>query len=414
MIRFFSFLSILFILNCLLVTCSFVKRGGSSSREADIVTIGNSEKKDTIIFSIRQDSVLLLNKDFDLSGKVYKLPQGVTIKQDKGVFKNGTLIGNRTKIEAKSAVFDKVTISGTWNVPFISTDLFRDLDYTNSLVDVIGLTDKIVDNDVYIRQGNYVLSVDRENQSCLKLTSNTNIHIDGQIILLPNSYRHYNVINVTGENIHISGNGSIIGDKDKHSESEGEWGMGIRFSKARKTSLSGLEIKDCWGDCIYIGGNSSYINIKKCVLKNGRRQGISITSGKNISIEECDIYDIAGTNPMYAIDIEPNKSNIVDSVFIKRVKTYNCKGGILCTRSTKSNSSIGYMEVTDCNVVGTYEKYSYMFKGVDSVVLERCKGSSKHISFVHVKNVFVKENSITNLNRNQLYTYSKCRNIKER
>lgn len=411
MIRYFSYIAILLGLSILFVICSVGKNTSNSYSETTII---DSEKKDTISFPIKPNSVFVLNEDIDLGGKVYKLPRGVTIKQTKGVIKNGTLIGYRTEIDAKTALFENVSICGSWNVPVISTDLFKDLNYTNSLKDVIALSNHSVRNDIYIKPGDYIVSVDSENQSCLKLTSNTNIYIEGQITLLPNPYAHYNIIHVIGENICISGTGTIIGDKDMHTGTDGEWGMGVRFSNARNCSLLGLNIKNCWGDCVYIGGNSSFINVKQCTFRNGRRQGISITSGNNISIEECEIYDISGTNPMYAIDIEPNRSNIVDSVFIRKVKTYNCKGGIMCTRSTKSDSSIGYVEITNCVVSGTSEKYSYRFKGVDYVVLKRCQGSGKQISFLHVKNVIVEGNSINNLERNKLYSYSKCNQIKEK
>lgn len=381
-------------------------------KSESIITV--HEKYDTVIFAIKPNSILFLNKDIDLKGKVYILPKGVTIKQGKGLIKNGTLIGNKTKIESGGAIFDKVSIRGSWNVPTISTDLFKDMNYVNSLQDLIALSDNNVHNNIYIKTGNYNLSVEKENQSCLMLKSNSNLNIDGNLCLVPNRFKHYNIICVTGNNIHISGKGSIIGDKDKHTGTEGEWGMGVRFSKAYHCTLIGLNIKDCWGDCIYIGGKSSDVKIKECTLRNGRRQGISVTSGRNISIEKCNIYDIAGTNPMFAIDVEPNKTNVVDSVFIKNVKTYNCKGGIMCTRSTRSDSSIGYVEIIDCTVRGTTEKNSFKFKGANIICVKRCKGEGKQISFENVRNVIIEKNTVVGLKQNHIYTFYKCRNIRKK
>lgn len=390
---------------------SHPKEAVTDVRELEVIT---DDFKDALNFSITPNTVFYLSKDIDLKGKVYKIPQGVTIKQVNGCFKNGTLVGNKTKIAAKTALFDHVSIQGTWNVPSISTELFKDLDYTNSLQDLIALSDNNVENTIYIKPGNYILSVKNNNQSCLTIRSNTDIKIDGRLILLPNSFTHYNIICAKGDNIHISGKGTIIGDKDKHTGSEGEWGMGVRFLNARHSTIVGLNILDCWGDCVYIGGSSSDVKVKQCILRNGRRQGISITSGKNIMIEKCNIYDIAGTSPMFAIDVEPNKTGVVDSIFIKNVKAYNCVGGIMCTRSTRSDSSIGYVEVTDCTVSGTTKSGCFRFKGAHTICIKRCKGSGKQISFDNVRNVVTEKNVIAGLKQNQMYKFYKCRNIKNK
>lgn len=179
-------------------------------------------ERDTIDFPLRPNSVYTLKKDVDLEGKVYKLPDGITIRQKKGTFKNSVLIGNRTKIEAKNAMFDKVTISGTWNVPEISTGLFKDLRYVNSLKDVIALAAKDIDNTIYIAPGKYMLRVDRNNQSCLTLCSNTKLKIDGDLYLEPNNFRNYYIVDISGQNVNMTGSGSIYGDKDSHTGTEGE------------------------------------------------------------------------------------------------------------------------------------------------------------------------------------------------
>ena len=106
--------------------------------------------------------------------------------------------------------------------------------------------------------------------------------------------------------ITISGNGSIIGDKDAHKGKDGEWGMGIQIMNSKNVTINGLNISNCWGDCIYIGGKSSYISIVNCNLHHARRQGISVTNAYKCKIDNCKIYDIAGTAPEYGIDFEPN------------------------------------------------------------------------------------------------------------
>ena len=87
-----------------------------------------------------------------------------------------------------------------------------------------------------------------------------------------------------------------------------------------------LTIRDCWGDCIYIGTESTNVRINSCTLDHGRRQDISITSAGRVMIENCIISNVRGTAPEYAIDIEPNKNDIIESVIIRNVKSIDCKG----------------------------------------------------------------------------------------
>ncbi len=222
-------------------------------------------------------------QDLDLEGKTYQIPKGVTIRQKGGVIKNGALIGNRTKLISKKAIFDKVTIKGTWSVEVISTNLFKDLNYINSLRDVVALASPTVTNHIFIEKGNYIFSLDSKNKRGITIPSNTSIQIDGNISITPNDLDYYEILNAKGENITISGKGCIIGDKFQHTGTKGEWGMGI-FIRGKNICVRNLTINDCWGDCIYVGGNSRFVHIDNCLIKN-----------------------VHGTAPQYAIDMEPNK-----------------------------------------------------------------------------------------------------------
>ena len=84
---------------------------------------------------------MLLTSDIDLRGKVMKFPENTTLVGSGGKIKNGTVIGNHTKIEWSKAVFSNVTVKGTWNVPKISTAMFADLKGVNALKNVFALAD---------------------------------------------------------------------------------------------------------------------------------------------------------------------------------------------------------------------------------------------------------------------------------
>ena len=53
---------------------------------------------------------LVVSTDVDLHGSVVNLPKGFTLEVKGGRIKNGTLIGNQTKLKCSGKVFDRVQI----------------------------------------------------------------------------------------------------------------------------------------------------------------------------------------------------------------------------------------------------------------------------------------------------------------
>lgn len=214
-------LSFFVILSCLLILancgCSTAKQSAQSTRSVT-TKIEDPEldlsKYETL--PIEANKTYTLKSDWNLKGETYILPEGVTIKSKRGIFKNGTLIGNNTKIDTKKPLFDKVSIKGCWNVPEVTTNLFASLEYENSLRDVLALTNSEVTNKVVIEEGEYIVSA-KSFQSALTVGSNVELIIDGIVRLLPNDYMGCYVLTIKdATNVTISGNGSIIGDKHTH------------------------------------------------------------------------------------------------------------------------------------------------------------------------------------------------------
>ena len=314
--------------------------------------------------------------DVDLKGKVCEIPAGVTLSMNGGRIRNGVLLGNETKMKGKGIFFNRVTIKGTWNVPIISTSMFADLNYENSLKDVLALSNPYVKNTIIIGKGEYKVKALKNADVCLSLCDNTHLELKGTIRLEPNEFKQYYIIQIKGNMISISGDGSVIGDKDSHISTEGEWGMGLRFHEASNSSVSGLTIKDCWGDCIYVGGNSKNIIIKNCTLDNGRRQGISLTKADSVTIKKCLITNIGGTKPEFAIDVEPNRGDTVGHVLIDEVVARDCQGGFKATKSMdivdgKPVSKIGSVRIKNCQVFAK-RKYPILFKGCEWASVEGC------------------------------------------
>ncbi len=224
-----------------------------------------------------------------------------------------------------------------------------------------------------IAEGSYLLQVKKEKGACLIVGDNTELIIDGTLQLAPNGLKSCDMIRVVGSHVKIHGKGSIVGDKSKHTGHEGEWGMGIRLHGSRNVTVSGLTIADCWGDCIYIGGGSKNTQISNCQLRGSRRQGISITKADGVTVSNCKISNISGTNPQYAIDIEPNKRCVVDNVLIQNVIVTGCEGGFRAVigKEEFGNARIGKVEIRNCRVMAK-SRQTIFLGGCEQGVVEDC------------------------------------------
>ena len=343
----------------------------SKGDERDKKVFAELYSEDSISINLSKyvkQGVYEINDTIDLQGKTWYLPPNLHLRINKGFIKNGIVFGNKTHLEYRGVVFDSIRIKGNWIVPVINTSMFANLRYENSLKDVFALSNPKIVNEIFIGEGSYYLSALSESDQCLMIDSNTNVTIDGDIILNPNSYSGYRMIFIKGNNIVLQGKGVLVGDRDSHLGENGEWGMGIFISGGSNITIKGIRIKDCWGDCVYIKRDANNVIIDSCVLEKGRRQGISVISAHNIQIKNCLFKGIGGTSPGYAIDIEPNNNDIVGNVMIDNIKVDSCIGGI-SGGGRKKGARVGYISVTN-SYIGNTIKYPLHFVKCDSIVVE--------------------------------------------
>lgn len=359
---------ILFIICCVI----FFSCGSCSVPKQSLQQNVQNEESETIRydFTLAVEGVWKLNKDIDLEGKTALIPEGVSLVAGKGRIKNGTLVGCNTKIKSTAPIFQDVHIKGVWDVPIISTSLFGDLSYENSIQDVIALSNPNVKNRIIIEEGSYQVSAN-SFLGALTLTSNTHLTIDGDIHLVPNSHKGCYIINVYKcNNVNIDGSGTLFGDKMTHEGTEGQWGHGINILASTNVKVDGMHIEGCWGDCIYVGDDSRNVKITGCFLNNSRRQGISVTSANGVRISDCIITNVAGSNPQYAIDIEPNENESVDNIILENVTCKDCVGGI--TMWHPDHASIGSVTIRNCHISGTTAKRPVVLELADKVVFKDC------------------------------------------
>lgn len=343
------------------------------------IVAGLPEPVDTVSYSVlglTKNGSIIIRDTIDLENQLCIIPEGLTLSFKGGYIKNGTLVGNNTKLKSGSTCFERVRILGSWNVPVIKSSLFGDLTYDNALKDVVALASPSVNNRVFIEKGTYQVSAYYNDDVCIPIGDYTDLILDGDVWLTPNDYRNSNIIRVTGYKIKIRGKGTIAGDKHTHKGNSGEWGMGIDVEDGHDVLISGLTIKDCWGDCIYVGTNSTDVKIEKCTLDHGRRQGISITSANGVKIKKCIITNVGGTNPEYAIDVEPNKGDLVDNVVIEGVTVDKCRGGFL-VYGKAINAKVGKVTIKNSSLTNVPKMPISLQKCdtaiVDNIIFIGCK-----------------------------------------
>lgn len=354
-------------------------------------------EKRNVTDAITPYATYIIDSVIDLCNDTLFLPEDVTLFFNGGTIKNGTIWGNNTKIMGNiQNIFDKVHIKGVWNVPIIGTYMFINLAYDNALRDVIALACDSIENKIFIDEGSYFFAHIKNEESGIQIPDNTQLRIEGTLILRPCSYTNYYIVDVRGKNVIINGNGAIIGERYGHTSDLGQWGHGINICGANNVRIRGLSIKDCWGDCIYVGKGSKNILIEDCVLSGSRRQGVSITSADSVVVRCCLIQNIKGSNPQHGIDVEPNKNEWVDHVVIDDVTINNCLGAILAYGKAE-NSFIGHIVVKNTKIQGCRLPKNIWFTKVGFAdVYDNILSLSKNgfIFFENVNNLICHDNII--------------------
>lgn len=128
-----------------------------------------------------------------------------------------------------------------------------------------------------------------------------------------------------------AGNGITDGTVVWNTVYSGENGMMVNITGSSNVFISNLKCTNGWGDGFYIGGGtySQNVFLLNCTADSNRRNGLSITNGKNIFVLGGEYKNTSGTNPQFGIDVEPNSGCMIQNVIINGVRTSNnLEGGI--------------------------------------------------------------------------------------
>jgi len=118
-------------------------------------------------------------------------------------------------------------------------------------------------------------------------------------------------------NVVMSGYGATFrmnqSDYTQPPYAKGEWRSGIACYTVDNFQIEGFTIQNTGGDGIYVGSWfdatptwSTNVRVKDVLIKNAYRNGISITSGDGVTVDNAVILNTGGTAPQAGIDLEPD------------------------------------------------------------------------------------------------------------
>lgn len=280
----------------------------------------------------------------DLIGKiVYTYNTKDDMAADKGVHLNDTLMTcGYAEVNDKRGSFYKAVASTSAKAIALQNDLYAEpfelADFIQNYVtpeDYGAVGDGITDDTVAINKAlehtnvlnmnakTYLVSANQETTVAIMAMGKTINGNGATIKIKPVSGEHYRIINAEG-NTKIS-NLTIIGERDNHIGTSGEWGMGIYLCNSNYANIENVTIKNCWGDGIYLGSENSQtgengcanVTITNCIIDNNRRNGIGVINCDKFVIDGCTISNTNGTNPQSGVDIERNLDNEITNGIIK-------------------------------------------------------------------------------------------------
>lgn len=219
----------------------------------------------------------------------------------------------------------------------------------NGSVDYTSYLQKGIDDNKQVIMPNFPILI---NYKGLNINSNQIITFSSKskLIMKPNDKTNYAILNIENVRNVIIKNAVLEGDLKKHLYNKGEWGMGISILNSDNVKIYNSNIKETWGDGIYLGeskkkkqfqNTNTNIEIIGGNISNCNRNGISIITGKNITIKDIYIADMQSKLPKTGIDIEPNsKTNVVQNITLKNITLNNNLNGISVLLANLLNEDI--------------------------------------------------------------------------
>lgn len=393
---------------------------------------------DFTLEAVQANATVIINCVMDLGGKTITLPAGVTLVYEGGDIVNGTIkFADNTTISGE-LLNSTLTLTGT--NPIMKDPVFDFIPSRWGIVegkvsDVVARNNRNVFRNLMLQCKNLGITtfkidkldayfkVDEPTQTAahgaisvpsnfkLLMTDNTNLRVQ------PNNFSHTALLTVyENSNVVIDG-GNLFGDRDEHDYSLGgtqEWGFVLLLKACNNVTVNNVKINNAGGDGIMVEGlyhafETNYIAsynilVKNCTVDNSRRNNLSIVDGHDIIVENNTFLNAGqntvmskGTEPRYAIDIEPVIGD-------DRTKPYQKVDRIIIRNNIERNSYNGGFVAYEGNDIlftgNTFEgrvgyNYASNIKIVDNPLLgEVLAGAKDWIGRANNKGTVISGNTI--------------------
>lgn len=205
----------------------------------------------------------------------------------------------------------------------------------------------LAENDnVYLPDGVYMIDA---TVSVKPKIGQTLVLADNAVLkCIPTAATNFDVIKIENvADVTIKG-GKIVGEKDEHLVTTGEFGYGIAIYNSQRVTIDGCEIYNHWGDAVCIISKNindkAYeeyacrdIVVKNAYLHKCRRQGISVVGCIGFLADNVDIQGIAGTAPQSGIDFEAGiDKHWNDGCEVRNTTIKDCVAGIFANSRTRN------------------------------------------------------------------------------
>lgn len=363
---------------------------GTNASDNEVIKTYTDLNAFKINSSSKDSSVYLITDTVDLRGKTCRLPLKSKLIFNGGIIINGILDGDSTSMECLTfPIFDRLIITGSWKIREISTDMFKKVD-ENTLGNMSALSSDKTDNIIAINSDCHVPV--KKWDSRFKIKSKSTLILNADIYTMPTKNNGGYCIKVEGDSIAIKGNGhglygTILDDRQK---TISEWLHGLYIDE--KCNGVYVENLNSWyfcGDGFYTRGSN--VTFNGINAKFNGRQGLSITKGENIKVENStfsftSFYKIAsGGGPGAGIDIEPNKGDTINNIIVNGCELEN---NLRYIKNHVNDLEIygtgnANIKISNCRVRGLY------LGSCSNVTIEHCK---------ELNSIFCIDNKIRNIN----------------
>ncbi|GAB3093689.1 right-handed parallel beta-helix repeat-containing protein [Lysobacter terrae] len=197
---------------------------------------------------------------------------------------------------------------------------------------------------VYVPAGTYLIDATRT----VRLRSLMHLKLDSGAKLLAkaNSASRYYVVNAYNvHDVEISG-GQIVGERDRHIGTSGEWGHCIGVRGCQRVTVRDIRLSKGWGDGLSVGASngsttilSDDIAVANIVATGNRRQGMTIGRCRNVKVYDSEFSYTSGIKPGCGIDIEPDPfgTSLTDTVRIENCWIHhNAGNGVQVYKTVKN------------------------------------------------------------------------------